>query len=375
MAAVPAESRNTILHVGKFYPPHPGGMETHVRDLAVRQACSASVKVIVSNEGWGQENSVTEGVSITRLGRIATIASMPVCPGLPVAISRSPADLVHIQMPNPGAAMAFLLSGHAGKLVLTHQSDTMGRKLLRKLSDPFVIRVMERANRILVTSSRYLNSSPELAAFREKCSVVPLGINLQTAISPDPDAVEKLRRQFSDGFILAVGRLVPYKGFDVLIRAMRQIDKKLLLIGTGPLQAQLMNLAATEGVKDKVVMLGHVRDTRPYFSAATVFVLPSVTRAEAFGIVQLEAMAAGVPVVNTNIDSGVPEICVNGETGITVPLGDPAALSEAIQMLLDQRDLRERLAQAAKARVHAEYSADLMCSRTMRIYDEILQAS
>jgi glycosyltransferase involved in cell wall biosynthesis len=374
MAAVPAEGRYTILHVGKFYPPHPGGVETHLRELATRQARFANVRVIVSNSRRRTETSKLEGVSVTRVSRLTSIASMPICPGLQSAIRSCPADLVHIHTPNPGAALAFLRSEHPAKLVVTHHADTVGRKFLRQLSDPVVIRMMERANRILVTSHRYLDSSSELAAFHEKCSVVPLGIDPRTAASPDPDAVEKLRRQFSEGFILAVGRLVPYKGFDVLIRAMRRIDKKLLLIGTGPLQAQLINLAATEGVKDKVVMLGHVRDTRPYFSAATVFVLPSVTRAEAFGIVQLEAMAAGVPVVNTNIDSGVPEVCVHGETGITVPPGDPAALSEAIQMLLDQRDLRERLAQAAKARVRAEYSADLMCSRTMRIYDEILQA-
>jgi rhamnosyl/mannosyltransferase len=120
-------------------------------------------------------------------------------------------------------------------------------------------------------------------------------------------------------------------------------------------------------------MLGRVEDVRPYFAAATVFVLPSVTRAEAFGIVQLEAMAAGIPIVNTSIDSGVPEVCVNGTTAITVPPGDPIALGQAIQMLLDRNDLRQRLGEAARERVNAEFTADLMCARTMRIYEEVLQ--
>jgi len=375
MAGAPAASHFSILHIGKFYPPHAGGMETHLRDLATRQAQTAKVKVIVSNSGWRSDQSVTEGVTVMRVGRVAAVSSMPVCPGLPAAIARSPANLVHIHTPNPGAALSFLMSRHPAKLIITHHADTMGRRFLRKASDPIVFRLMERASRICVTSRRYLESSPELADFRGKCSIVPLGIDPQFAAAADPETLGKLRVQFPEGFILAVGRLVPYKGFDILIRAMKRLQMKLLLIGIGPMRDDLLRLATSEGVGDKVIMPGRVDDTRPYFAAASVFVLPSVTRAEAFGLVQLEAMAAGVPVVNCDIDSGVPEVSVNGETGITVPPGDPAALRDAIQSLLDERALRERLGTEAKIRVNAEYSADLMCLRTMRIYEEVLQNS
>ena len=169
----------SVLHIGKYYPPHRGGMETHLRDLAVRQTETARVNVVVSNSAPWQEYSVMDGVSVTRVARLGTIASMPVCPGLMAAIRRSPADLVHIHMPNPGAALAFLMSGHPGKLIITHHADTLGRRTLRRLSDPFVIRLMQRASRILVTSSRYLNSSEELAPFQDKCRIVPLGIDLR----------------------------------------------------------------------------------------------------------------------------------------------------------------------------------------------------
>lgn len=348
-------------------------METYLRDLAVRQARLANVHVIVSNGCRKFEKSQVEGVSVTRVGRLGTIASMPVCPGLPSAIRRSPADIVHIHAPNPGAALAFFLSGNPAKVVITHHADTLGRKYLRKISDPIVVRLMERASRVLVTSSRYLRSSPELAPFREKCDIVPLGIDTYLASKANPASVEKLRRRFPRGFILAVGRLVPYKGFDVLLRAMKQVDVDLVLIGTGPLAEDLKQLARSEWVEGKVIMPGRVEDTRDYFAAASIFVLPSVTRAEAFGIVQLEAMAAGVPVINTDIDSGVPEVSVHGETGITVPPGDPGALASAIKMLLEQKELRERFGQAAKARVNAEYTADLMCTRTVRVYEEVLR--
>jgi rhamnosyl/mannosyltransferase len=375
MADAAKDGRHTILHLGKYYPPHPGGMESHLRDLAIRQAASAQVNVIVANSARRTDRSRDEGVGVTRVGRLASIASMPICPALRSEIRNSPAHLVHIHAPNPGAAYAFLASGHPAKLVVTHHADIIGRNFLRRFSDPVVTRMMERASRILVTSHRYLESSAELAPFREKCCIVPLGIDPKIAASADSTATENLRLRFPDGFILGLGRLVPYKGFDVLIRAMAGVDKKLLLIGIGPLHAELMRLAASEGLGDKVVMLGRVEDTRPYFAAATVFVLPSVTRAEAFGIVQLEAMAAGIPIVNTGIDSGVPEVGVHGTTAITVPPGDPTALGHALQMLLNRKDLREQLGEAAKVRVNAEFTADLMCARTMRIYEEVLHHS
>lgn len=331
------------------------------------------MRVIVASSSARKDVSQMEGVHVTRLARLATLASMPVCPELPAAIRRSSADLVHIHVPNPGAALAFLLSGHAGKLVITHHADTLGRKTLRRVSDPFVARIMQRASRIIVTSSRYLASSAELAPFREKCRVIPLGIDAgHTATIEDAIKIKELRARFGERLLLAIGRLVPYKGFDVLIRAMKLVDANLLLIGSGPMAAELAALATKEGVKRKVSFLKRVDDLRPYFAAARVFVLPSVTRAEAFGLVQLEAMAAGLPVVNTDIDSGVPEVSVHGETGLTVPRGDVRALADAVQILLDQEDLRSRLGVAARARVEEEFTADLMAERTNLLYEEIL---
>jgi glycosyltransferase involved in cell wall biosynthesis len=364
----------SILHIGKYYPPHNGGMETHLRDLAVRQTGMAEVNVIVANSARRDESCVMEGVRVTRVGRVATIASMPVCPGLSAAIHRSPANLVHIHMPNPGAALAFLMSRHPGKLVITHHADTLGREVLRRFSDPFVNRLMRRASCIIVTSARYRDSSSELIPFRDKCRVVPLGIDVRDTVCTDKATVQLLRRSFGDRLILAVGRLVPYKGFDILIRAMKNIDGRLLLIGAGPRYNALARLAASEGVESKITMLGRVEDIRPYFAAATVFVLPSVTRAEAFGIVQLEAMAAGLPVINTDIDSGVPEVCVDGVMGLTVSPQDATSLSQAIRLLLDRRDLREQFGKAARARVNAEYTSDLMAMRTSCVYSEVLGA-
>jgi rhamnosyl/mannosyltransferase len=147
------------------------------------------------------------------------------------------------------------------------------------------------------------------------------------------------------------------------------------LIGAGPEHNALARLAVSEGVEKKVALLGRVENIAPYFAAASMFILPSVTRAEAFGMVQLEAMAAGLPVINTDIASGVPEVCINGKTGITVPPGDISALSEAMRLLMDRKDLRNQFGEAAQARIKAEYTADLMVARTSSVYSEVLGAA
>ncbi len=371
MARVPLFPDRSILHVGKFYPPHRGGIESVVHDLAVRQSRTDHVSVVVANDPARTEISESEGVHITRVARYATVASMPVCPGLLSAIHRAPAALVHLHMPNPGAAAALLLSGHKGKLVITHHADTLGRKSLRRLSDPFVIRAMRRAGAIIVTSKRYLLASDELVPFRDKCRVIPLGIDVAPLSAPRSPEVRDIRQRYGDRIVLSVGRLVPYKGFGVLIRAMRHIDATLLLVGSGPLAAELEAAAAEAGVSHKVVLLHNIADLTPYYAAASVFVLPSVTRAESFGVVQIEAMAAGLPVVNTDIDSGVPEVSLDGQTGFTVPPGNETALAAATTLLLDREELRRTFSAAARTRVRTEFTADLMAARTMQLYDEV----
>lgn len=317
------------------------------------------------------EDSVMDAVGITRVARVATIASMPVCPGLSRAINRFPSDLVHLHTPNPGAAFALVRSEYMGPLVITHHADTIGRRALRLLSDIYVRRAMDRAAIIIVTSQRYLQTSKELAPYRSKCRVIPLGIELNESLAKN-DVSEGLGGRADSRIILAIGRLVRYKGFDVLVQAMKGVDGRLVLIGSGPEEARLRALIEREGMAAKVEMPGRVADLDPYYKAASVFVLPSVTRAEAFGIVQLEAMAAGLPVVNTNIDSGVPEVSVDGETGLTVEPHDVSGLAHAIQLLLNRQEFREQLGKAARIKVRTEFTADRMAERTLNLYRDAL---
>jgi glycosyltransferase involved in cell wall biosynthesis len=361
-------TKTSLLHIGKFYPPHAGGMETHVKALATRQGQSLDVEVIVANDSFRTSMTFVDGVSVIRVRSLGVLASVPLCPTLVKHLRSRMPDIVHLHLPNPGAAAGYLLSGHKGALVVTHHSDILGRKHLRKLSDRIVRRVMDQASAIIVTSHRYAETSPELRPFLNKCKVVPLGFDPATLGPSQPDLSRQIQATYGKPLLVAVGRLVPYKGFEYLIRAMAQVSGNLLIIGSGPSRRRLGLLIEQLQLSERVHLLGFVDDLRPFYDAAEIVVVPSITRAEAFGIVQLEAMFCGKPIINTDLDSGVPEVSRHGETGLTVAPADEIALAGAIHTLLHDVDIRRRLGDAAKMRVATEFDIGAMVRRTSEVY-------
>lgn len=365
--------QRTIVHIGKYYPPHIGGMETHIRDLVSGLSVSEDVRVIVAGYSIYKRIDQIDGAIITRVSTWGVLASMPITPSLPWELMKVKPALVHVHVPNPAAAFAITLARYRGPLVIMHQSDTLGRKLLKRLCDPFVSAMMRRADRIIVASQRYLDSSEELAPFKAKCRVIPMGINIEIEREDVEAESAKIVQEYGPRLLLAVGRLVGYKGFIYLLEAMRMVDATLLLVGTGPLDTELRRAAQGYGVSHKVKFLGKVNDLQKYYRASSIFVLPSISRAEAFGLVQLEAMAAGLPVVNTDLDTGVPDVSIDGVTGITVPPKDANSLARAINVLLEDEALRRRMGEAGRARAHREFSPGLMIERTMKLYEEVLE--
>jgi len=366
--------KKSVLHIGKFYPPHMGGIEVHLRDLVQWQVRDWDIQVVVANDGLRTVREQVDGANLVRLGCAGTFHSMPICPNLPFFIRRVRTDLIHMHFPNPSAAFAYVVSGCKIPLVITHHSDTMGRSNLRRLSDPFVQAAMNRASRIIVTSRRYADTSLELGKYLDKVDIIPLGIEASKFERPSDEIVEQLQKKYGPGFVIAVGRLVPFKGFDILIRAMQDVDSHLLLLGDGPLRERLEQTAREYSVTDRVTFTGQIDNSQilNYLAASKMLVMPSISRAESFGIVQLEAMAAGIPVINTSIESGVVEVSLDGVTGLTVPPGQPAILANAMNRLLRDGELRLRLGQAAKARVWAEFTIDQMVSRTASVYTQVL---
>ena len=367
--------RLKVLHVGKFYPPHMGGIETHLRALCCELCQTLDLRVIVASDDREGGDEVLDGVRVSRVPTWMTAASTPVCPGMVSKIRGCGADIVHLHLPNPMAVLAYLASGYRGRLVVTYHSDTVRQKVLGALFEPWLHAILRRSSAIIATSPQYRQTSPVLARYLDRCEVIPYGIALGEFEECDPAAVGRLRELYGPRVVISVGRLVYYKGFEYLIRAMTQVQGKLLIIGDGPLRASLQELTASLNLADKVIFAGEIQNQNvvPYYHAADLFALASVARSEAFGIVQIEAMAAGLPVVNTGLDSGVPFVSLHQHTGLTVPPSDVNALAAAINRLLDDQPLRQRFAAAARVRARNEFSLETMTARTLELYNKIIR--
>jgi rhamnosyl/mannosyltransferase len=238
---------------------------------------------------------------------------------------------------------------------------------------PFLRRVLERAARVVVSSPLLAEHASELGDYREKCTVIPFGIDV-ARFAPTPELLsraEAMRARFGSPLALFVGRLVPYKGVDVLIDAVAGLPMTTVIVGEGPERAALESRAAARS--ERIAFAGQVDNETlaALYTACDVFVLPSVTRAEAFGMVQLEAMACGKPVISTNLQSGVPWVNRHGETGLVVEPGDATGLRDAIVRLLEDADLRRTLGRAASARVLSEFTVSQMVARTVSLYREV----
>jgi glycosyltransferase involved in cell wall biosynthesis len=296
--------------------------------------------------------------------------STPMCPSMARAIRSSGAGVIHLHLPNPAAILAYLVSGSSARLIVSYHSDIVRQKILGTMFEPLLHMALRRSTAIIASAPQNVTSSPVLARYRDRCHIIPYGIDVQQFENCDRAQVDRIRQQYGDRLILSVGRLVYYKGFEYLIRAMAHVRGSLLIIGSGPLQSKLERLILHLNLSGKVFLAGRVAGTLVnYYHAARTFVLPSVARSEAFGIVQIEAMAAGTPVINTQLDSGVPFVSLHETTGLTVPPADSEALAGAINRLLDDPELCHRFGQNARARAQTKFSLAAMTAKTLVLYE------
>ena len=237
-------------------------------------------------------------------------------------------DLVHLHAPYPPAELAQLLLGRKKPFVVTYHSDIVRQKLSGKLYAPLLRLVLQRANLVAVSSPAYLESSPFLQRIRHKCRLVHFGIDLGRFAKTGQiqASADRLRKRFGGRpLLLFIGRLRHYKGVDVLIRAMRTVnDAHLLIVGDGPMLRDLQKLAGTQQLADRITFLGGCPEPEALAAryAAQLFLLPSTNRAEALGIVQLEAMACRLPVICTELGTGTSYVNRHEETGLVVPPND-----------------------------------------------------
>jgi len=366
-----------ILHVYKDYFPVVGGIENHIKLLAEKQAEDGhQVTVLVTSPGAKTTEELSQGVRVIKAARLATLASTPLSLSLPWHLWKQHPDVTHLHFPYPVAEVSQYLLGRSRATVLTYHSDVVRQRHILRVYRPLMLRALAKVDRIIVTTPKYLQSSPVLQLFQPKCSVVPFGIDRHRFLSVDQKAVQALRRRYGGGpLLLFVGVLRYYKGVNYLLEAMPQVSARLLVVGDGPMRTTWEAQARDLGLGDKVVFVGRVSDEELpiYYHAADIFVLPASERSEAFGLVQVEAMSSGLPVVSTELGTGTSYVNCHGESGLVVPPRDPQALAEALNCLLRDEALRQRLAKGALARSEF-FSLERMMRDIYRVYEQALKS-
>lgn len=365
----------SILQLGKFYPIK-GGVEKVAYDLMMglssrNDHCDLLCATVSGRGKTLQMNPHAKLIECHSWGK--TAATM-IAPSMITTFRRICCnyDIVHVHHPDPMAAVTLWLSGYKGKVVLHWHSDILKQRILLKLYRPLQDWLLRRADLIIGTSPVYLKESPFLKHVQDKTICLPIGVS---AIVPDEAAVEKLGQRYGGKkIVFSLGRLVPYKGFTHLIDAARYLsnDYVVLIGGTGTLRKKLEKKICRLGLENKVMLLGRIpkNELPAYFGASKVFCLPSVQKTEAFGIVQIEAMSCGKPVVATRIPhSGVAWVNQHGVSGLNVTPGNARELAQAIQHIADDDAVYEQYAVSAKNRYHDLFTKERMIDNSLRIYN------
>lgn len=370
-----------ILQVGKYYPPCRGGMETVLRHMCEGLAerghevtalvAAASPRGSVAAIGGARAGGRGR---LVRAGTIWTLNGQPLCPRFSALLRRelraSPPDIVQLHLPNPAACAAVLanLRGDRARPRLTvwYHADITRQRLGRRAVAPLVARCLDRAAGVAVSSEALRTRSPLLRSRLARVRVIPFGIE---------PAEWSGGRHAHDGPFLFVGRLVRYKGLGTLLDAVARAPRaRLQIVGGGPLRRELAGRVSDPALSERVSLLGELDDValRAAMGQARALVLPSDGEGETFGVVQLEAMAAGLPVISTRLPTGVAAVNADGVTGRVVPPADAGALAGALVEILDNPERSRAWGEAGRRRVRESFSRDRMLDDIERWYADLL---
>lgn len=363
-----------LVHLYRYcFEDRVGGVERYLQDLAVETSLlGAEVKALVSHPRPWSLRATRERLpwgELVRLPRLPEVLSGTFSPTLPSWLRGLPADVQHLHWPSLAA-----LQADERPAVLTYHNDVIRQRALMAPFRAALERLLDRCV-IVVSAAENAKASPLLAPRRERCRVIPHGVDL-AAYAPTPEieaARDRLRATHRPPIGLFVGRLVAFKGVADLLEAWADLPGTLLVVGHGPERKALEARARQADLAGRVVFAGPVRDGLPaWYHAADVFCLPSRSRIESFGLVQVEAHACGVPVVSTRVGTGVEAVNVHEDTGLLVPPGDVQELREALRTLLSDEPLRRELGESARERAWRRYGRDRMARETLEAYREAL---
>lgn len=275
-------------------------------------------------------------------------------------------DIIHVHHPDPMACLALRLSGYRGRVVLHWHSDIVKQKFFLRLYRPLQSWLIRRADLIVGTTPAYVRESPFLAKVQDRIRVIPIGI---------PDDIRRPGTEAAGPgkLVFALGRLVPYKGFSYLIRAAKLLpeDYRVVIGGTGPLMDSLREEILSLGLGQRVELAGYMsnEEVHRFYNGCTLFCLSSIMKTEAFGIVQIEAMSCGKPVVATRIPgSGVDWVNEDGVSGLNADPEDAASLAAAITGVAGDPQKYESFCKGARARFESNFTIETMINRARELY-------
>lgn len=376
-------ARLRVLHLGKF--DTLGGIERHVRTLASGLASTGEVEVInlVSSNAAGTSQHENYGYPTMRAANVGTLFSLALSPTLPLLARQLHRvhhfDIVHLHFPDPLGQLAAGLLPRNVRRVITWHSDIVKQRWALAAYQPFVSSFTRNADALIGATPQHFSTSQQipLAKPGQIREVIPYGFDPRVlAWSPESRRKrgELARQRGVRPLIFAVGRHVYYKGFDVLIRCMRELDADLWIGGQGPLTGTLERAVRDLNLADKVRFVGFIPDDLlvAYYDVCDVFCMPSIERSEQFGLVQLEAMYCSKPVIATKLGTGVEHVTIDGETGLLVAPKDDQALANALKRLFADPALRARLGASGQHRVKELFSVEQMVNKTIDLYRRVL---
>ncbi len=364
-----------ILHLGKLCPPNDGGVEVFSYDL-VEYLNSKGIKADLLCFGNKTEKLNYKGFDYFECKMTLKLNSAPLSYDFIKTFRKieKEYDIIHLHSPNPLAEMVSLFTD---KKVITHwHSDIVKQKISYQFYKPIQQKVLKKAHKIICTSPQYLESSKQLNGFKEKAVVIPLGLNPDKLKFSNEKEINSLKEKIGNKkIVLSIGRLVYYKGFGYLIEAGQYVkdDVVIVIVGGGPLYEKLKNMVKTLKLENKVYLVGRVENVYSFIKNADVFCLPSIVRTEAFGLVLVEALYFGKPLITTNVEgSGMNYVNEDGITGLVVPPKNPKALAEAINKILSDSALYERFSKNALERFK-EFEITSIGDRIISLYREVLR--
>ena len=369
-----------ILQITKYFYPNPGGIESHVLGIAEGFAERKNRTIVLAaNHPKTAKFENHHGIEIRRSEILFTLFRDPFTPGMLIDLFNEDYDVIHLHLPDPFNSLFALIASLLKRkpLVVTYHADIIKdrwyHKIFKFFYGFFQNLVLSQSKIIIATSPDYAHGSETLKNFRGKLKIVPNFVD-EKKFNPDVKS-EKVKRKYrlkNKKVILFLGRLIPYKGVSYLIKAFPDVKKniknaKLVIAGYGPLEKELKRMG--KRMKDVLFITPTDDEVPALYNASDVFVLPSITRQEAFGIVLLEAMSSSVPCITTRI-SGMPFVI--SDTGILVEPENSEDLSAAILKILSNENLAQELGRKARMRVEENFTRKRVIEKLLQIYEEIL---